>query len=402
MKITVMSIFFPPERGAAPSRIMSMCKAMQARGCDVEVITALANYPKGKLFDEYSGKLFVKEEIEGVKCRRYWLYPSNSNNPFVRVFSMFSFSLSLLFSLPYLIHRKSDIVIVQSPPLLVGLIGSWLGRLVGGKVITNVSDIWPKTALELGVVSKGISYSFFELIERWMYEASHGLMAQSQQTVKYLQGVQDKPTFLYYNLTDRFPFNGKELDKTEFKIVYAGLLGIAQGIHQICEEIDFHELNTTFHIYGDGQERSRIETYVKENDKRGIFLHKSIPKSEISEMLAGFHATIVPLKKPIYGALPSKIFMAIGSQLPIFFSGEGEGRSLVEQKGIGWVSPSNDYRRLEANIKKAVSEAGEYETKKANIARALTDDFNYDSAQDELLKFLKEQTQRKRGDHTSI
>ena len=159
MKLTIITSFFPPEKGAAPYRILNTAKELQSFGLDVDVITTLANYPLGKLFKGYRWRIFKKETIEGIVCRRYWLFPSNSNNAIIRTLSMLSYCFSLIFTIPLLFFKKPDIILVQTPPILSALTATFISKLVGAKVILNVSDIWPLTASELGVISKE-SFSF--------------------------------------------------------------------------------------------------------------------------------------------------------------------------------------------------------------------------------------------------
>ena len=61
MKLTIITAFFPPEKGAASYRILNTAKELQSYGLDVNVITTLANYPLGKLFKGYRWRLFKKE-----------------------------------------------------------------------------------------------------------------------------------------------------------------------------------------------------------------------------------------------------------------------------------------------------------------------------------------------------
>ena len=110
---------------------------------NVDIITTLANYPTGKLFKKYRWRLFKKETIEGITCRRYWLWPSNSNNPIIRILSMLSYCFSLLFVTPLLLLKNPDIVLVQTPPLLSGLTAVMIAKFCRLKVVLNVSDIWP-------------------------------------------------------------------------------------------------------------------------------------------------------------------------------------------------------------------------------------------------------------------
>ena len=69
-KIKIITAFFPPEKGAASHRIHTTAKELSSYGFEVSVITALANYPTGKLFDGYKKMMYKKEKIEGIDCIR--------------------------------------------------------------------------------------------------------------------------------------------------------------------------------------------------------------------------------------------------------------------------------------------------------------------------------------------
>lgn len=161
-KITIVSIFYPPEKGAAASRIAQMAAGLRARNIEVNVITALPNYPTGRIFPEYRHRLVHSEVIDHVPVKRYWLYPSNSAMPIIRILNMISFSTMLFFSLPHLLRIRPDTIIVNSPPLPVGFSGVFLAKILRANVITNVSDIWPLSALMLGAMRRGWFYSLLE------------------------------------------------------------------------------------------------------------------------------------------------------------------------------------------------------------------------------------------------
>lgn len=81
MKILVTSIYYYPEIGAAPSRITNLVEALQAKGNQVDVLTSLPNYPKGKLFDGYRNYLYMSETINNCHVYRYWMYATVSKKP---------------------------------------------------------------------------------------------------------------------------------------------------------------------------------------------------------------------------------------------------------------------------------------------------------------------------------
>ena len=63
MKVTIISAFCPPETGAAPYRILNTAKEIKKGGVDVEIITTLANYPKGKFLKDTDGEFIRKKSM---------------------------------------------------------------------------------------------------------------------------------------------------------------------------------------------------------------------------------------------------------------------------------------------------------------------------------------------------
>jgi glycosyltransferase involved in cell wall biosynthesis len=391
-KIKIITSFFPPEKGAASHRILTTAKELSTYGFDVSVITTLANYPTGKLFNGYEKMLYKKEKIEGIDCIRCWVFPSNSNNPIIRILSMLSYCFSLLFTIPSLFLNKPDIIFVQTPPLLPGITGVLISKLLRIKVVLNVSDIWPLTAVELGVIrDKSFSFRLFSGIENIMYRLSDAMIGQSNETCSYLKQKSDKPILLYRNLT-KLNFNqivNEQGLNSKKKIVYAGLLGFAQGVFNICKNIDFKSLDIEFHIFGDGIEKSLIENFIQQNSECNIFLHQTITKDEMQKKLLSYDATIIPLTKNIYGAFPSKITMAMAAGLPIFFSGDGEGFKIVDEFNLGYVSEAGNLNTLEKNIIEfSRLNHQQINLMKLNIMNVVEKEFNYVDQQSKLCKFI--------------
>ena len=80
MKVLLVAERYWPEVGAAPSRLANMAEGLKAQGCNVDVLTSLPNYPKGKIFDGYWGMVCKHEKHEGVDLFRYWIYATVSRN----------------------------------------------------------------------------------------------------------------------------------------------------------------------------------------------------------------------------------------------------------------------------------------------------------------------------------
>ena len=95
MKILIVTERYWPEVGAAPSRLTNMAEGLKGSGCDVDVLTCLPNYPKGKIDEGYRGKLSMRESRNGIDLFRYWIYATVSKSAIARVLNMFSFAITM-------------------------------------------------------------------------------------------------------------------------------------------------------------------------------------------------------------------------------------------------------------------------------------------------------------------
>lgn len=394
MKVLIVSFYYEPELGAAPSRITNLAKGLKAMGVDVDILTCLPNYPKGRVFDGYRRRFSMKETIDGIKVYRYWTYATVSKNPFKRVLAMTSYAMTMWsFAFKRKLIKSYDRIIVQSPPIMVSASAMLLfKKLYGKKVVLNVSDLWPGSALELGFVREGsLSFKVLSRLERFIYKNAHSVMGQSQEIVEHVEKMfPGKSTFLYRNLQ---PVENVCLQPRErssrLKIVYAGLFGVAQGVLPLLKSIDFVALGVEMHLYGGGNQADEILEYIKDGDKN-IWYHGYVSKQEMNEELKKYDLSIIPLAASIHGAVPSKIFDLLPTGVPILFSGDGEGARIVKEWGFGLVSPYGDYKALEKNIK-AFKEmpASEYTTFSGNCIKASCDAFSFSKQLGRFTEFLE-------------
>lgn len=366
--------------GAPQNRLYEMMRGLKACGNNVFIVSAMPNYPTGKIFPEYQGKFSVCEIVDDIEVKRYWLYASNARKILPRLWNMISFTCTSLFAIKYLKVKKLDYLIVESPPLTLAWTGRWLAKAIGAKYISNISDLWPLSAKELGAISEGKLYNLLLKLERNIYSHSDIVMGQSEEIVEYIKSHGGKCTYLFRNGVDptRFDLSKKRgrASVDPIKIVYAGLLGFAQGIAEICSAVDFKQLGAEFHIYGAGGEKEEIEKYLKENRHKGIYFHGVISRDDLPEVLINSDMSLIPLVKNIYGAVPSKIYESMAAGLPIMFMGEGEGAKIIKEYNLGLVANAKDYTKLKENIKYASSNTELLKGMRENCIRAAATMFN--------------------------
>ncbi|MDH7913702.1 glycosyltransferase family 4 protein [Winogradskyella sp. SYSU M77433] len=350
-KLTIITSYYPPEIGAASNRIHHLANALKDE-YDVSVITPLPNYPTGKIFSEYKGRFSNTSHEDGVNVIRLWLYASKSKNKFLRLFAMLSYSLSL--SWYFLWHKLPNRVLVQSPPLLVAFTCMLLLRSKRRKLILNVSDLWPSAGFELGALKKNFSYRLLQKLEKFNYKSADLILGQSNEILGHVKTITTKPDlFLYRNFPDIIPPKLEDSEKKEgdtLKIVYAGLLGFAQGILELCKKLNYE--NIELHIYGSGAEEEQIVTYIEQNKDLPIYFYGRVDRKDLHMVLLQYDITIIPLLNRIYGSVPSKIFEYAKLGLPMLYFGGGEGENIINNYNLGWVAQAGNYSDLNSVLTK--------------------------------------------------
>lgn len=381
MKILLVSFYYYPELGAAPYRITSMADGLKSEGAEVDVLTCLPNYPKGRIFEGYRGRLYKKEQVKGSTVYRYWTYASVSKNPVLRAWGMVSFALMIwFFALKVKTIKSYDRVIIQTPPLLVAFSAMLLFKCVfKKKTLLNISDLWPLSAVELGAMREGSKiHKLFSWIEKFLYKKADAVLAQSQEIMQHVSMFEpNKNMFLYRNLKIYELGAVKKGKNKSLKIVYAGLLGVAQNILGILQHVDFKKIGVELHLYGGGNQASLIEEFLRSNDSN-VFYHGYVDKEKLALELNNYDASLIPLTVRIKGAVPSKNFDVLPLGIPVLFCGGGEGAKIVLEYHIGFISNPGDYLTLQENIKK-MSEMSEteYSEMSENCIKAAETDFSF-------------------------
>lgn len=388
-EIIIISNYYPPEKGAASNRIEQLALKLKENNYNVTVICPLGNYPKGVLFPEYKGKFIVTENRAEITIKRLWIYPSISKNVLVRLLSVLSFSSCLFF---YLVLKKTpQKVVVQSPPLLLSFISILVLSLKKKKIILNVSDLWPLAAIELKALKKdSISHKISLFFERFIYKKSTIILGQSDEIIEHIKCLfPNKKCFLYRNYPEH-KLQNIELKTSlsaSIKIFYAGLLGIAQGVLELCRKIEIEGLNIELHLFGDGAEKAQIIEFIASKKNISIFFYGMLDRDQLHEKLQSFDIAIVPLKTRIFGSVPSKIFEYTALGFPILYFGGGEGGTIVLENKLGWVAEVGDYDALNKTLKEiSATDKLELERLKKHVFETSKRQFNLNEQIQSLLE----------------
>lgn len=365
-RVLLLTQYFPPEIGAAQTRLFELGQELSSLGWEVEVLTALPNYPRGRILDGYDPKTPVKETIGHLSVIRVPLRPAQKG--FVdRLMCYFSFVRSATRWGPVLC-TKPDVLFVESPPLFLGHAGVSLSRRWGVPMVFNVSDLWPESARFMGVVKNRLILAGAEALELSYYRRAALVTGTSDEIVESVRRrCPSTPAEVVTNGVDIDRFGPQFADEgarsllgaqDRITFAYAGVMGMAQGLNLVLDvAMAVRDLaQVQFVLVGEGAERESLQRRIEADNLHNVRLLRPQPKEKIPALLGASDVAFHVLKFSIPGAVPSKIYEAMASGLPILFAGEGEGARRVLQAGAGLAVPYNDVCGLEEAVRRLASD----------------------------------------------
>lgn len=350
MRILMLAHFYPPEMGGAGARLHGLARWLTQYGHDVTVITGFPNYPTGIIPEQYRGKAWTREELDGVEVIRTWVYASPKRGGFHRLANYLSFVVSSALVGAFA-TKQFDVVLASSPPLFIGIAGLFLARLRRAPLVFDVRDIWPELAVEAGefkATSPMVVWG--ERLEKFLYQQASQITVVTRRKERKLldKGVPAHKLNIVSNGVDLDVLQPRYLEdwrqklnlENKFVAVYAGLLGIFQGVDVIVNAAKLLRDHSNIHfvIVGDGVKRAELEAEASTHGLTNVTFVPPQPREAIPDILNAANLALVPLvNEQLVDAVPSKLLEAWGCRRPVLLMAGGEARRLMEDSGGGRV-----------------------------------------------------------------
>jgi glycosyltransferase involved in cell wall biosynthesis len=357
MRVLIVTQYYPPEIGAAQNRLSGLATFLQKAGHTVTVLTAMPNYPTGKIYHEYINRLVVRETRNGLTVIRTWLYIRQNLSFVSRLIHYMSFSTTALFVSTYAIGRQ-DIVITESPPIFLGLAGWIISKFKRAKYALNVSDLWTDSAVDLGVLKNPSLISMALRFEKFLYQQACLITGQTQGIVDTIRMRTSNTTvaLITNGVDEEFFARSEHLNRHEQQnsrrmvVGFAGLHGLMQDLETVLDAALLlrEERDIAFIFYGDGPKKESLIQRAREGHIENVTFLPPQPADQMPKIFTSFDAMLVPLKNlPILrGAIPCKMLEAMAAGVPILLLAEGEAKHLIEQAECGIAIPPENAKLL--------------------------------------------------------
>jgi len=114
VNILFISQYFPPEMGAPAARTYELARSWVKAGHRVTVLTAFPHHPTGIIPEGYRGKVFLREQVDGIQVVRSFVYATANKGFLKRTLSYISFMCSAVLFSPW-VGDGFQVVVATSP-----------------------------------------------------------------------------------------------------------------------------------------------------------------------------------------------------------------------------------------------------------------------------------------------
>ena len=366
-RVLFLTITYPPLLHSGARLYSELVEDLQKNSFYVTVITS-----KPQRYVANNEKRVPKtEKLNGIEIFRLSAIPLPKHIPLLRGFEHFFIALQYWlkgrFLTPY------DTVIVSSPPLPLALVGIKLARKWKGKAIVIIQDLYPQTAIDLGLLKNRFLISLAQRIEQWVYKNADFITVHSEGNREYVVGcgADSERVVVIPNWVDlekykpgpsKNSFRKKYNLESSFLVSYAGVIGFGQGVDDILKAASILEKKIpsfSLILAGGGVKLKNMKKFSNELGLKKVYFLPHLPEEEYIQLLQASDVCLVTLNKNLLTpVVPGKLqcIMAVGRPVICSTPPTSDAKRIIENSEAGiWVN-AGDYEALAKAIFKLYCE----------------------------------------------
>jgi glycosyltransferase involved in cell wall biosynthesis len=335
LRIVFLTHYFPPEVGAPQTRIAELAAGLRARGADITVHTGFPHYPDGRIAAPYRNRPLRRERgPDGVRIVRSAVVPAPNRGLIPRLADHLAFAGSALATSPA--SGRADVVVAETPPLFLAAAAPAYKR---APLVLHVADLWPESAVALGALRSRSAIALARRLEHRAYRRATAIAVPTRGIADALEREPETAGKVVHlpPAVDVRRFAGLPEPPAggQFHVLYAGTLGLAQGLDTLVQAARLApEVRIT--VAGDGARADAIARAAPPN----VRLLGAVPADRVPALYGAADAGAVLLRGlPLFeGALPTKLLECMAAGRPVVLAARGEAAELVRTAGAGIVA----------------------------------------------------------------
>lgn len=352
-RIALIADTFPPLRTSGAVQLRDLSREFIRQGHHVTVMLPCSNQTEP----------WRIEEIDGIQILRLKAPATKDVGYLERTLAEFlmPFFMRINFLKSPLAHEKWNGVVWYSPSIFHGPFANFLKKRNHCKAYLIIRDIFPEWAVDMGLMRRGgLPHRIFQLVAKYQYSVADIIGVQTPGNLKYFEKWIKKPNRKLEVLQNwlgeaaksscsirihETPLVGRKI------FVYAGNMGIAQGIDIILELAKKMQTRTDvgFVFVGRGSEASRLQQKADFMGLNNIVFFDEIDPDEIPDLYSQCSVGIVALH-PNHNShnIPGKFISYMQSGLPVLanINNGNDLTKMIITNEVGEVCENNDVDEL--------------------------------------------------------
>ncbi len=366
MRLLLITAYFPPDSGSAAHLFHDLGRSLAGLGHSVSVVTGFPGYHAQGDLSAYGGRATATERIDGLEVHRVRVPEIARNTPIGR--GLWQLACMRAFARAAEAIPGADAAIVYSPPLPLGAAALRLRRRRGVPCVINVQDLFPQSAIDLGVLKNPILIAWFRRLEHRIYASADAVTVHSSGNRDHVlaRGGRSERTFVLPNAVDTEAVTpGRRtgdlraelgIAADAFVASFGGIMGFSQDLDTIIAAADRlrDRGGFVFVLAGEGVEKERCRRLSESLGlTHSVRWLPMLPRERYPDLLAASDVCLTTLRADVKTpVVPSKILsaMAAGRAVVAAVDGGGDAPKLIAEAGCGVVVPPEDPAALATAI----------------------------------------------------
>lgn len=371
MRVLYVSQYFVSADQAGGVRHWQHTRALARAGHHVSVVTTYVTHKERTIPERYRGRKVVREwDRDGLEVWRTYSTPGYGRDLRSRVSSYGTFALWS--AVAGMRAARPDVILASSPSLPSAAAAAVIAKLRRARFVLEVRDLWPDSAIEMGLVSDRRTIAVARWMERFCYRSADRIIALTEgiRDGMIALGVPPEKIELITNGVDLEigedpqPVDDPRIPDDAVVAMYVGAHGTYSSLGTLLDAAE--RLRDTpqarIVLVGSGDQKEGLVADAARRGLDNVVFVDPVPKREVPSWLARADICILPYQDRLLfaGALPNKIFDYLGAARPIIASApRGEVTAVVEAAGCGLCTPPEDGAALADAIRSLAADRDE-------------------------------------------
>ncbi len=372
MQILFLTFHLPLPEEPGTSRPWQEAVFLSKLGHSVTVITAGTSYMVGKKLSSRSHSFWEEAEIKGIRIIRTYSLPQYRKSMKRRMLQYIIYAL-LSFWIGLCKVKRPKVVLMATDPIFIEPVGYLLGILRRAKLVLEIRDLYPDTAIALGFIKSKVLINLLYRWQRFFYTKAKGIMVATPGIKRMLidKKINKNKIVLIpsvFSIAEWTAGNYVEPQEKfalpmKFKILYIGKFGQANEFMTIihaAEIVQNIKKDIGFIFIGDGEKKNDCISYCKEKGIKNCVFLPPRPRKYMPFFMKNVDVCIQAFKKLDFWrcALSTKIFDYLIFAKPIIYAGIGDAAELIKEAKAGIVVAPEEPRLLVDAIIKLYEDPG--------------------------------------------